>query len=77
MLGPALDAPRVRSAIPPRCPDRPTGANYPRGECLIELAREAMAAGRRENPWLLEPLYLRRSAAEDQWDRPAWRSSPG
>ena len=24
--------------------------------------------GRRDDPWLLEPFYLRRSAAEDQWD---------
>jgi hypothetical protein len=35
-----------------------------------------LATGHRENPWLLEPLYLRRSAAEDQWDS-RLESSPG
>ena len=58
VLGPALDVPRLRSVIPPIFPTQSAGANYPRGESLIVLAREAMAAGRRENPWLLEPLYL-------------------
>jgi tRNA threonylcarbamoyladenosine biosynthesis protein TsaB len=68
VLGPALNAPRIRSAIPSAFLPSADGANHPRGERLIELAREAMAAGRRDDPWLLEPLYLRRSAAEDQWD---------
>ena len=49
----------IRSDAPP---------NYPEGRHLIELAREVWASGHRENPWLVEPRYLRRSAAEDQWD---------
>jgi len=40
----------------------------PRGEGLARLARALLAAGRRDDPWFLEPVYLRRSAAEDQWD---------
>ncbi len=68
VLGPALAVPRVRSAIAPAFLPPAEGGNHPRGETLLELARDAMAAGRRDDPWLLEPLYLRRSAAEDQWD---------
>ena len=44
-------------------------ADWPSGLRLVELAREAHDAGRRDDPFFLEPLYLRRSAAEDQWDR--------
>jgi tRNA threonylcarbamoyladenosine biosynthesis protein TsaB len=76
VLGPALDAPRIRSAIPAAFLPPADEANHPRGEALIELAREATAAGRRDDPWLLEPLYLRRSAAEDQWDTRT-KASPG
>jgi tRNA threonylcarbamoyladenosine biosynthesis protein TsaB len=54
-------------------PDLPEPAdptwNRPCGERLIALAREALATGRRDEACLLEPLYLRRSAAEDLWDR--------
>ncbi len=68
VLGPALGAARIRSSIPAGFLLPDAAANHPRGEHLIEMAREALSSGRRENPWLLEPLYLRRSAAEDQWD---------
>jgi tRNA threonylcarbamoyladenosine biosynthesis protein TsaB len=68
VLGPALGTARIRSSIPAEFLLKDAEANHPRGEHLIELAREALSAGRRENAWLLEPLYLRRSAAEDQWD---------
>ncbi len=76
VLGPALASARVRSAIPADLLAPDVEANYPRGEALVESAREALAAGRRDEPWLLEPLYLRRSAAEDQWDACS-RTSPG
>jgi tRNA threonylcarbamoyladenosine biosynthesis protein TsaB len=68
VLGPALGSARIRSSIPVDFLPPDEGANHPRGEKLIELAREALSAGRRDDPWLLEPLYLRRSAAEDQWE---------
>lgn len=35
---------------------------------LIPLASEALEAGRTLDPFFVEPVYLRRSAAEDQWD---------
>lgn len=68
VMGPGLDSPRVRGALPPgfRTPD--PSCNYPQGCQLLTLAREACASARWENSWLLEPRYLRRSAAEDQWD---------
>jgi tRNA threonylcarbamoyladenosine biosynthesis protein TsaB len=68
VLGPALESPRIRSAVPAACLSADGASNYPSGEGLLEMAREAWTSGRRENPWLLEPRYLRRSAAEDQWD---------
>ena len=76
VVGPAVDAPRVRSVIPSACLPPAGGENFPRGESLIELAREAIAAGRHENPWLLEPFYLRRSAAKGPVGSPAVRCPP-
>ncbi len=68
VLGPALDLPRIRSAVPSEFLAPPEVPNHPIARHLLDLARDAFQAGRRENPWLLEPCYLRRSAAEDQWD---------
>jgi hypothetical protein len=31
------------------------------------MARELVEQGKFADPWTLEPAYLRRSAAEDQW----------
>lgn len=65
MLGPGLE--RLGPHLP--CtPLRVTPADFPDGHRLVELARDAWATGRRDDPWFLEPLYLRRSAAEDQWE---------
>jgi tRNA threonylcarbamoyladenosine biosynthesis protein TsaB len=68
VLGPALASPRIRLSIPDAFVPADGGPRGPSGESLIEMAREALSAGRRENPWLLEPRYLRRSAAEDLWE---------
>jgi tRNA threonylcarbamoyladenosine biosynthesis protein TsaB len=68
VIGPALDVPRIRGAIPAAFLDQSGGGTHPRAVDLIAMAREAIADGRRDDRWLLEPLYLRRSAAEDQWD---------
>ncbi len=68
VLGPALDSPRIRPLIPPDRRADDDERNAPRAAPMIAIAREAIAAGRCDNPWLLEPMYLRRSAAEDQWD---------
>ena len=67
VLGPALE----RAGLIPadvRMPEDPAW-NRPDGARLVALAREAFAAGQSDEPWSLEPIYLRRSAAEDLWDR--------
>ncbi len=69
VLGPALSVPRIRDAIPVELVTTDPAQNDPQGGRLAELARELWASSRREDPWLLEPSYLRRSAAEDQFVR--------
>ncbi len=80
VLGPALDSPRIRSALPAGFEIRDSTLNYPDGHRLIELARETWSSGRRDDPWTLEPRYLRQSSAEEQWiartDRHADESTP-
>jgi tRNA threonylcarbamoyladenosine biosynthesis protein TsaB len=41
----------------------------PRAESLFRLGREQFLRGERDDPWTLEPLYLRPSSAEEQWAR--------
>jgi tRNA threonylcarbamoyladenosine biosynthesis protein TsaB len=68
VLGPGLDSPRIRSALPAGFDFPDPVLNYPEGHRLIDLARETWATGRRDDPWRLEPRYLRQSSAEEQWD---------
>lgn len=68
VVGPALDSPRVRAAVPAVFLAADGAAGGPSGESLITIARERLEAARYESPWLLEPRYLRRSAAEDLWE---------
>jgi tRNA threonylcarbamoyladenosine biosynthesis protein TsaB len=68
VMGPGLASGRIRAAIPagvatPSDEGRPSQA-----WALIELVARHWKAGRRDDLWTLEPNYLRRSAAEDQWD---------
>jgi len=74
-LGPALDSPRIRSALPEGFALLDSALNYPSGERLIELARETWASGRRDDLWRLEPQYLRQSSAEEQWNARTLTSS--
>jgi hypothetical protein len=39
---------------------------YPDGRRLIEMTRERIAAGNPDEPYFLEPIYARRSAAEEK-----------
>jgi len=41
----------------------------PRPESLLHLGLARFRAGQRDDPVALEPLYLRPSAAEEQWDQ--------
>lgn len=69
VLGPALAVERLATRIPLRFrrPDHPD-ANWPDPRRLADLARHVWDSGRRDDVFFLEPLYLRRSAAEDQWE---------
>jgi tRNA threonylcarbamoyladenosine biosynthesis protein TsaB len=72
VLGPAATLERVLAHLPAtaRLPNNPE-AHWPDPHRLAELALEVWQSGRRDDPWFLEPVYLRRSAAEEQWDRKA------
>lgn len=66
VLGPGLEA--VRFPLPERLPTAPEAWHLPDPLRLLEAAREAFEEGRRDDPWFLEPRYLRRSAAEEKAD---------
>lgn len=67
VLGPGLD--RLRLPLPDTCVRGEVATAQPDPVRLWALAHEAWAQGRRDDPWLLEPHYLRRSAAEEQWEQ--------
>jgi tRNA threonylcarbamoyladenosine biosynthesis protein TsaB len=67
VLGPALD--RLRPPLPDSVRVADPGLGLPDGRRLIDLAREGWNQGQRDDIWFLEPNYLRRSAAEEQWAR--------
>jgi tRNA threonylcarbamoyladenosine biosynthesis protein TsaB len=49
------------------------GAGVPTLDALLSVGRHLLDSGAGDDPMRLEPLYLRRSSAEEQWDR---RPSP-
>jgi hypothetical protein len=50
----------------------PEPAWQPGVEALLEVGLARWRAGERDDPFALEPLYLRASSAEEQW-----RGRPG
>jgi tRNA A37 threonylcarbamoyladenosine modification protein TsaB len=48
-------------------PRVPLEQRQPRAESLLRLALVRWRAGEREDVYALEPLYLRPSSAEEQW----------
>ncbi len=66
VLGPALD--RLALPWPPALRLGIPDEGHPDPHALIALAREAVRDGRAAEPFALEPIYLRRSAAEDLWE---------
>jgi tRNA threonylcarbamoyladenosine biosynthesis protein TsaB len=67
VVGPGLD--RLGAPLPGHVVRGTPEMSRPDPLRLLDLAREAWISGRRDDPWALEPLYLRRSAAEEQWDQ--------
>ena len=68
VMGPGLDQAGIRELVSRESLAADPAMNYPDGRRLIELLQRDWTAGRRENAWLLEPRYLRRSAAEEKWE---------
>jgi tRNA threonylcarbamoyladenosine biosynthesis protein TsaB len=65
-LGPGLE--RFASPLPEFLVPTDPSWHRPRSEGMIAAAVEAYESGL-VSDWSLEPLYLRRSAAEDLWDK--------
>ncbi len=66
VLCPDLDRISRQIALPESF--EPPEQGRPQGLPLLELAREVYQSGRFADPWFLEPIYLRRSAAEENWE---------
>jgi tRNA threonylcarbamoyladenosine biosynthesis protein TsaB len=49
----------------------------PRAQSLLAPGLPRYRAGERDDPWTLEPLYLRPSAAEEQWNKVGKHDSVG
>jgi tRNA threonylcarbamoyladenosine biosynthesis protein TsaB len=47
----------------------PEGCRLPRPESLLQLGLMRLRAGEQDDLWALEPIYLRPSSAEEQWQR--------
>lgn len=78
VLGPALTVPRIASAltVAARRPDTEE-SHWPDPRRLADLALERWPPNPGADIFFLEPAYLRRSAAEDQWERKQSTPSPG
>ncbi len=68
VLGPALASPRVRALLPSHVRYDESIPSTPRAEKILGMVQRLWSDGRRGDLWTLEPNYLRRSAAEDQWE---------
>jgi tRNA threonylcarbamoyladenosine biosynthesis protein TsaB len=71
--GPALRLHRGR--LPPQVRAVEEALCEPRAESLLVPALKRWRAGERDDPFAVEPLYLRPSSAEEQWRRRADSSS--
>jgi tRNA threonylcarbamoyladenosine biosynthesis protein TsaB len=67
VTGPGLV--KWQGQLPPEIPRVPAEAWHPRPESLLRLGLARFRAGERDDLWTVEPLYLRASSAEEQWDR--------
>lgn len=66
VIGPGVDSPRIRPALPEGIVVADSAHNRPHATGLLALAVLAWEQGRRDDVWTIEPHYLRRSAAEEK-----------
>jgi tRNA threonylcarbamoyladenosine biosynthesis protein TsaB len=66
--GPGVGCVAIRAAVPPGLLIAEPATAEERARAALDLAGRLWSTGRRDDLWSLEPNYLRRSAAEDQWD---------
>jgi tRNA threonylcarbamoyladenosine biosynthesis protein TsaB len=71
--GPGLE--QQDEAVPPGTLIVPQEHRYPRPASLLQIGLARYAAGERDDPFALEPLYLRPSSAEEKWETSS-RASP-
>jgi tRNA threonylcarbamoyladenosine biosynthesis protein TsaB len=67
VTGPGLA--KVQERLPASVSVVASEQRSPRPESLLHLGLARYQAGERDDWWALEPLYLRASSAEEQWDR--------
>ena len=77
IIGPALEVPRLSASIPAhlRRPENPE-SNWPDPLAMSAIATEIWRSGERRDVFFVEPVYLRRSAAEDLWEQKGKAPSP-
>jgi tRNA threonylcarbamoyladenosine biosynthesis protein TsaB len=63
--GPALH--RFATRLPAECRVVELGSWDPGVAALLQIGLDQYERGERDDPWTLEPLYLRPSSAEEQW----------
>lgn len=68
VMGPALEALAKDLADRSPCRILEMSTWHPRAAIVAQLGERAAAAGELADPWTLEPLYVRKSAAEEKWD---------
>jgi len=68
VVGPGLGSDSIRALLPPGVVALDLDLNRLSGRALLALTRRVDETEPSRDPWALEPNYLRRSAAEDQWD---------
>jgi tRNA threonylcarbamoyladenosine biosynthesis protein TsaB len=66
VTGPGLR--KWESKLPPDVPRVDSSLWDPDAESLLRLGLQRFLAGERDDVWALEPLYLRPSSAEEQWN---------
>lgn len=67
VTGPGLA--QYRQRLPESACIVESGLWYPQPASLLQLGLARYLAGERDDPWTVEPLYLRPSAAEEQWKK--------